>query len=442
MRGIFSLCLLAFVTAGCCSGDDNKPQLDLVGAKADSAPQKPPPIESETPVDVHQQAFVVDLIQDLWFRKKLSGWTLTTAEAHVNVDKLDRGGVDLVFAALAPEPGKRPLESLEQGLAAMEELIAGTDGRVQIVTCIDEARAARTKGVIPMMLVLEGADALDGDLGRLYELSRKGIKMIGLVGPRGNGFGDSSVAPSDPPGLTDQGVELIAACRDNGIVVDLTHASETLFWDVIVEQGCLAAVSHGAARALRQHQRNLNDLQILALARSGGVMGLVFNPELLRPGQSAGARIEHVVAHVLHARRIGAVEAIALGTDFGGIKPPAGLEDVAALPAFTDALRAEGLSDAEIRGVLGDNALRVIEGAERNLGSAEVAGQELARPIALECEVVIGDFDGTPVQSCDRYLLRSGPVLPPASRQKLRLREMDRRPDRLEIFGEPGTPWQ
>jgi len=434
--------LLVPLLAGCGGGHDSKPQLDLVGAERSPAPEKPKPDPPATPVDLHQQAFVVDLIQDLWFRQKLSGWTLTTAAAHVNVDKLERGGVDLVFAALAPEPGKRPADSLAQGLEAMEQLVAGTGGRVAIVTGVDEARTAREKGVIPLMLVLEGADALDGDLDRLYELSRKGVRMIGIVGPRGNGFGDSCVAPADPPGLTEQGVELVAACRDNGIVVDLTHASETLFWDVIADQGCLAAVSHGAARALRHHQRNLNDLQLLALARSGGAIRLVFNPELLRPGQAAVARVEHVVEHVLHARRIGAIEAIALGTDFGGIKPPAGLEDVAALPAFTDALKAEGLSDAEIRGVLGENALRVIEAAERKQGSAEIAGQELARPIALECDVVIGEFEGTPVQTCDRYLLRSGPNLPPASQQKLRLREMGRRPDRLELFGEPGTPWQ
>jgi membrane dipeptidase len=442
LRWIPVLLFALVLVTGCGGGDEDKPRLDLIGDAPEPEPPPPAPVEPKTADDLHRTALVVDLIQDLWFRQKLSGWTLTTTEAHVNVDKLARGGVDLVFAALAPEPGKRPGDSLEEGLAAMEEMLADTGGRAAIVTSVDEARAARDRGVIPVMLLLEGADALEGDLERLYDLSRRGVRMIGIVGPRGNRFGDSSVAPADPPGLTEHGAELVAACRDNGIVVDLTHASETMFWDVLAGQGSLVAVSHGAARALRQHQRNLDDLQLLALARSGGVMGLVFNPELLRPGQTPTAKLEHVVEHVLHARRIGAVEAIALGSDFGGIKPPDGLDDVAALPALTAALRSEGLTDDEIRGVLGGNALRVIEGAERKLGATEVAGRELSRPIALECDVVLGDFDGAPIQSCDHYLLRSGPVLPPASRQKLRLREMDRIPDRLEVFGEPGTPWQ
>jgi len=440
-RGAPALILSLALAAGCGGGDEDKPRLDLVGSKPVQAPAAPVREAPISAAGLHRSAFVVDLIEDLWFRQKLSGWTLTTPEAHVNVDKLDRGGVDLVFAALAPEAGKLARESLDQGLAAMEELVAGAAGRAVLVSSIDEARAAREKGVIPVMLLLEGADALEGDLERLYDLARRGVRMIGVVGPRGNRFGDSVVAPSDPPGLTEAGAGLIAACRDNGIVVDLTHASETLFWDALVAEGALVAVSHGAFGALRPHARNLDDLQLLALARSGGVVGIVFNPELLRPGQ-AGAGIEDVVEHVLHARRIGALEAVALGTDYGGIKPPTGLDDVAALPALTEALRAEGLSDGEIRGVLGENALRVIDGAERKLGAAEVSGSEPLRPIAIECEVVSGEYDGTPVQSCDRYLLRSGPLLPPASQQKLRLREMDRLPERLEVFGEPGTPWQ
>jgi hypothetical protein len=115
---------------------------------------------------------------------------------------------------------------------------------------------------------------------------------------------------------------------------------------------------------------------------------------------------------------------------------------VTALPDLTERLREEGLGDAEINGVLGGSAARVLEAAERKLGAAEVAGQELLRPIALECDVVSGEFDGAPLQTCDRLLLRAGPTLQAASRQKLRLREMDRMPARLELFGEPGTPWQ
>jgi membrane dipeptidase len=424
--------LLLTLIAGCGGSDEDGSKLDLVGVKPELKPKAPSAAPPKAAGDLHQRSFVVDLIQDLWFRNKLSGWTLTTPEAHVNVDKLEAGGVDLLFAALAPEPGKKPADSLDRGLAAMEQLVGGTGGRVVIVSTVDEARQARDQGAIPVMFLLEGADGLEGALDRLYDLSRRGLKIVGLVGSRGNRFGDAAVAPADPPGLTADGVELVAACRDYGIVVDLTHASSEL----------VAMVSHGAARALRNHPRNLDDLQLLALARYGGAMGLVLNPELLRPGQAATADLAAVVEHVAHARRIGALGAIALGTDFGGIKPPQGLDDVSKLPALTAALRDEGLSDEEIEGILGGNALRVLEAAERKQGAAELSGQETLRPIAIECDVVIGAADGLPLQTCDRFLLRSGPVLPAASQQKLRIRQMDRVPARIELFGEPGTPWQ
>lgn len=442
-RAALALGLAAAIAA--CGGEretgPDPGSLDLVGTKAEAAPDAAVSAAGVDAAALHERAFVVDLIQDLVFRNQRDGWTLTTPEAHVNVDKLLKGGVDLVFSAIAPEPGRPAAASLDEQFAAAEALAAGPGGRVVLVPDLDRARAERAAGRVPMMVLLEGADGLAGRLDRLHEYARRGLKIVGLTGPRGGPFGDSAASPGNPGGLTGAGAELVAACRDQGLVVDLTHASPALFWDVLAGQGALVAVTHTACRALREHPRNLSDLQILALARFGGVMGLVFNPELIAPGAD-GAAIADLVAHVERVRALGALDALALGTDFGGIRPPSGLPDVAALPAFTRALLEAGLPPAEIEGVLGGNALRLIDAAERRQEPSAVSGRAPERPINVDCEFYVGEIEGVPVAVCDHDLLGDGPRLPPESRIRLRLQDMRRTPSRVEIFGEPGTPWQ
>jgi hypothetical protein len=262
------------------------------------------------------------------------------------------------------------------------------------------------------------------------------------VSNRSNRFADTAISAAEEGGLTPSGLEFLRICRDLGLVVDLTHASPDTFWDVLKVQAGTALVSHTAARALRDHPRNLNDLQIVALRRYGGLMGLVFNPDFLRSGTEGRASLDDVVAHIMHVKRLGSIESLALGTDFNGIHPPVGLADISKLPALQQALKQQGLTDGEIDGFMGGNARRILEESERSHGSVKFVEDEILRPIDIECDVVIGEHEGTASLACNKYLLDNGPVLPPQSRHKTRIRDMTRRPARLELFGEPSTPWQ
>ncbi len=447
-RAIPASVLVWLLTAGCGGDKDSASELDLVGDRErQSAPVSSVPAPAERKVKEAKRqppgsVFAVDLIQDLVFRRERDGWSLTSKEAHVNLAKLKTGGIDLVISALPLIPGKQPRHALEHALKVNEDLVAGTGGAVEIVTSFNAARAARERDVIPMRLLLEGADALEGRLESVAELRRRGLAIVGIVAGQGNAFADAAVAPREQGGLTEQGRALLEVCRDQDLIVDLTHASPLTFWDVLIEQTGVVVVSHTAARALRDHPRNLNDLQILALARYGGVMGLIFNPDFLEPASRAPTTLSDVVSHVAHVKSIGAISALALGTDFGGIHPPRGLEDVSRIPALARALERQGMGDEEIAGVLGNNAARLFEDVERKRGALRYSRDEILRPLDVDCDGVIGEFEGSPALACNRYLLDRGPTLPPTSRQKIRLRDMSSQTVRLELFGDVGTPWQ
>ena len=437
--------ILLCALAGCSNGgEEARRSRDLVGA----APAPDAAAKAATPdtswLEVHRGAYVVDLIQDFVFRKRRDGWTLLTPEAHTSLDRESRGGVDLVLAALPGGASPDPSKALAADLADMEALIAGAQGKAEIVGGLARAREVAAKGALPVMLLLEGADAVaTREIAQnVASLKGRGVAAIGLVAEHGNAFADAAASPSDPGGLTARGAQLVQACREQGVLVDLTHASPKAFWDTLVAQNALVSVTHTAARALRDHPRNLDDLQILALARSGGVMGLVLNPDFIRPGDPAGASIDDVVAHAARVKRLGALDALALGTDFGGIIPPKGLEDVSRLPELTARLGREGFTRDEVVAILGGNAVRALESAEAGRGAAESASSTPVRPIPVDCDSVSGDFSGELAAACDGYVLDGGTSLAAASVQRFRLRDMTYRPESIEIFGEPGTPWQ
>jgi len=430
--------------AGCGPGEGAKDrELDLVGAADSSGAKKEAAAPAANAPAVHASAFVVDLIQDFVFRKRRDGWTLLSPEAHTSLARERAGGVDLVLAALPGGASAEP-RALEDDLAQMEALVRETGGKAAIAKSLAEARSLRDKGALPIMLLLEGADAIaGGDLAaELDRLAGRGVAAVGIVGERANAFADPASSPGDPGGLTARGAELVRLCREKGLLADLTHASPQAFWDALVRENTLVAVTHTAAAALRDHPRNLTDLQILGLARGGGVMGLIFNPDFLKAGDPAAATLDDVVAHAGHVKKLGALPALALGTDFGGVNPPAGLEHAGKLPALTARLVEEGWTAEEISAALGGNAVRALEAAEAGQGAAEASQRTAFRPVPLECDAVSGEFSGELATACDGAVLAAGPKLAASSAQRLRLKDARLTPVKLELFGEPGTPWQ
>jgi membrane dipeptidase len=181
---------------------------------------------------------------------------------------------------------------------------------------------------------IEGAEAIAGNLDALYVLHQAGLRTLGPVWSRPNifAYGVPFRFPSTPdigPGLTEAGRDLIRACNELNIMVDLSHMNEQGFWDIAALSKAPLVASHSNVHALCPHSRNLTDRQLDAIRDTGGLAGINFGVLFLRDDgvRDTNTSLDLLVRHVAYiADRIG-IDHVALGSDFDGTTIPAELKD-------------------------------------------------------------------------------------------------------------------
>jgi microsomal dipeptidase-like Zn-dependent dipeptidase len=333
---------------------------------------------------LHRASLVVDLHADsLLFGRDL----LEEAEVgHVDFPRLRRGGVGLqVFDAVTRVPMGQSLEDndgdsvdmirvarlaqlspaaflspLGRALRQAEQMRAFVERSEGDVLLIRSQRdlsvllAARERGaaVIGALLGIEGAHALDGDPANLDRVFDAGYRMIGLTHFFDNAFAGSAHG-TRRHGLTDAGRELVRRMEVRGVVLDLAHLSPTGVDEVLAMATRPPVFSHGGVRSTCDNARNLSDDQARAIAAAGGVIGIGYFEWAI-----CGRSVDHVVAAIRYAVELVGDRHVALGSDFDGATTPG--FDTSELPALTQALLDQGLSEPAIRGILGGNAKRVL----------------------------------------------------------------------------------
>jgi microsomal dipeptidase-like Zn-dependent dipeptidase len=218
------------------------------------------------------------------------------------------------------------------------------------------------------MLGIENGIALDGQLSNLQHFADRGIVYMTLCHNGDNEICDSAKGTKTHGGVSDFGREVIAEMNRLGILVDLSHAAESSFYDALELSRVPIVCSHSSARALCDHPRNLTDDQMRALAAKGGVAQTTIYHGFLR--QHGEANILDVMAHLEHAIEVMGIDHVGLGTDFDGDGGVRGLASSSDLLQFTIQLLARRYSEADIQKIWGGNFLRVMAQAQALRASA------------------------------------------------------------------------
>jgi membrane dipeptidase len=329
-------------------------------------------------VDAHN-----DLLIEVAFRMRRRGETTPFAEHWL--PKLRRGGVSLqvcpvyVDLPLLPDGALREALSL---VAAFHRAVHDNANDVVAVRSRDDLAAVERSELIGLMLALEGAEPLGYDPWLAEVMWELGARMISLTWNRRNPFADGA-AETDDGGLSALGRQLVDLCVELGFVLDLAHAGERTFREILDRIGnAPVVVSHADCRSVFDHPRNLSDKALGELAEHGGVLGVMLHPISV---DHTSPTLDRVVDHIDHAVDVMGIEHVGLGSDFtqqlvrayGWVAPPdallpAGMAADAAIeglsgpdefPNLVGALRARGYEGDRLEAVLGGNLLRVLRAA-------------------------------------------------------------------------------
>jgi microsomal dipeptidase-like Zn-dependent dipeptidase len=296
-----------------------------------------------------------------------------TMPAEVDLAALADAGVDAVVAKAVGDPVVTRWYGRDHWGAVLRQLDRLVDqveaAGARLVTTAGQVRASAADGRMAVILGLEGADAVGTDLGRMAQLAGRGVRVVVPVHLGDNQFGTTClpwqryigplpVRRRAGLGLSPLGAALVDVMDELGIVIDLSHADRATAADIVDRSRHPVIVSHTGARALQDFPRFLADDQISAVAGTGGVMGLW-------PFCHRGNGVPDLAAIVAHAQHLSAVagaEHLCLGTDTNGVPGVAsGFADGRDAPALAEALTFAGFSRHQVRGVLGENVLRVLD---------------------------------------------------------------------------------
>ncbi|GAO03118.1 dipeptidase [Anaeromyxobacter sp. PSR-1] len=331
---------------------------------------------------------------------------------QVNLDSMRRGGVGAAFFVLWNPPDLPEADAHARALAlaaAVRAQVARHPADLAMAGSVDELLAARASGKIAILLGMEGAEPLHGDLAELERMHALGVRYVGLTWNAHTAFADAG-KPDAPRhgGLSPLGRAAIAEMNRLGIAVDVSHLSDASAAQAIAASRAPVLATHSCVRALSDHRRNLPDDLVRAIAASGGVVGVNLHSVFLDAGFAARAaaaeeahaperaalaleaadpverrwapylaelRVAHalprpplavLVDHVEHLVKVAGVDHVGLGSDFdGGIVPPDGIESHADLPELVAALLARGHTPEDVRKLLGGNVVRALREVER-----------------------------------------------------------------------------
>jgi len=346
---------------------------------------------------LHQRALVVDTHCDTTRRLADPDFDLALRheDGHVDIPRMRQGGIDaMFFAVYAPgpvQPGSGVKVAHEQ-ITNIQTTVQRYADTLALARTADEVRAARSSKRIALLVAIEGGYLIEDSLDNLREFHDRGATYLTLTHSFHTSWADSAgvhetLAPLHG-GLTAFGRDVVRALNRLGMMVDISHASDDTFWDVLKVSSAPIIATHSSCRSVSPHRRNLSDDMIRAVADCGGVVQINFaaafidtnHPPIernaIRRWSAGGVTKRPVTDHVTplsvlvdhfdRALQLVGPDHVGLGTDFDGVPSlPAEMTDCSMLPNLTAALMQRGYSDDDLSTMLGENVLRVMDACAR-----------------------------------------------------------------------------
>lgn len=248
--------------------------------------------------------------------------------------------------------GEAALEHFNACFDKLHEQLDNTD----ILICkgaedIEAVCSAKKTGVV---LTVEGGGVLGGKLKNIDYLAECGVKMMTLTWNGRCEIGDG-IGVENPTGITDFGKKAVKQMEERRIIVDISHASEKLFYDVAQIASKPFCASHSNSRSVCSHKRNLTDEQFKIIVQKGGLVGLNLSRGFLNDDESSASAYD-VLRHADYFLSLGGENTVAMGTDFDGTDIPEDMTGIESMEYLYELFLKHGYSQTVTDKIFFENA--------------------------------------------------------------------------------------
>jgi membrane dipeptidase len=381
--------------------------------------EPPANVKNNDPLAIHERAIAIDMHADT--TQRLLDENLDLAQrlpdGHFDSVRAREGGLDAQFFSIWVEPelfgggGPKAMKRADDQIAAVHALAEEHPETWQFATTTADIRRIAGEGKLAALAGLEGGYAIDEKLENVERYYKLGVRYMSPAWSVSTSWaGSSGDAVGEKRGLNEFGKQVIREMNRVGMMVDVSHVSDATFWDIVNTSTKPVIATHSGCRAIANVPRNLTDEMIVALAKTGGVVNVIFYPEHLEPGWSEKKKqvdaeiapmvqraseaekgdvvhkkmardavrreeyakrlppvtVSRLVDHIDHVVKLVGIDHVGIGSDFDGVQSTLkDLSDVSQLPNLTRELLRRGYSESDIDKILGQNMLRVMEETER-----------------------------------------------------------------------------
>lgn len=282
----------------------------------------------------------------------------------VNLPFMEEGRIDATFMVAYIPQGQRDEASLQQAtdyaLERLNQVIRQATlhpDRMGIATNEAEIRQLKRAGKKAILLGVENGYAIGKKIDNIRRFKEMGVRYITLCHNGDNDICDSARGNNEWNGLSPFGQEVVKEMNRLGLMIDLSHASEKTFYDVL-EASCQPVIaSHSSCRALCDHPRNLTDEQLRAIAARGGVVQVCLYKGFINP-EAEKASLTDAVNHICHIIEVAGINHVGIGSDFDGDGELMGCRATNELINLTVRLLQKGYNETDIEKIWGGNLLR------------------------------------------------------------------------------------
>lgn len=325
-------------------------------------------------------------------------------EFHTDFERMKAGGIGAQFwSVFVPAWIDDPFATTMEQVELVKAMTARSPDTTEMAASATHAREIIASGRMAGLMGSEGGHAIEDSLDNLAALAEAGVRYMTLTHGSTISWADSATDEAHHGGLTEFGKQVVSTMNELGMLVDISHVSAETMRDAIRTSTKPVIASHSSAYAVTQHPRNVPDDVLQMVRDTGGVVMVTFVPafvvqegadvslqmfeeqrqlrakfgpdeeaefqqaarELMLAKNPPAGDVSAVVDHIEHIAGLIGVEHVGIGGDYDGVPHlPVGLEDVSTYPRITEELLRRDWDEPDIRLLLGQNALRVLEASD------------------------------------------------------------------------------